>query len=110
MAGHLPFVEQAPMWDRLQTATNGGTVNWLADCHGDTHSVFVQGDAVYNVGHVHECGGLAANAFQRTEPWGYSRALAFSRATKSRRFSSRCSPYSFHVTPSMPLARSLSSR
>ena len=24
----LPFVEQAPLWDRLQTATNGGTVNW----------------------------------------------------------------------------------
>ena len=24
----LPFIEQAPLWDRLQTATNGGTVNW----------------------------------------------------------------------------------
>ena len=24
----LPFVEQSPLWDRLQTATNGGTVNW----------------------------------------------------------------------------------
>lgn len=24
----LPFVEQAPLWDRLKTATNGGTVNW----------------------------------------------------------------------------------
>ncbi len=24
----LPFVEQAPMWDRLQAATNRGTVNW----------------------------------------------------------------------------------
>ena len=26
----LPFVEQAPLWDRLQAATNGGTVNWQA--------------------------------------------------------------------------------
>ena len=24
----LPFVEQAPLWDRLQAATNGGRVNW----------------------------------------------------------------------------------
>jgi len=24
----LPFVEQAPLWDRLQAATNGGKVNW----------------------------------------------------------------------------------
>ena len=24
----LPFVEQASLWDRLKTATNGGTVNW----------------------------------------------------------------------------------
>ena len=24
----LPFVEQTPLWDRLKTATNGGTVNW----------------------------------------------------------------------------------
>lgn len=58
---------------------DGGTTNWIADCHGDTHSVFVQGDAVYNVGHAHECGGLAAGAFQRTDPWQFNRGLAFSR-------------------------------
>ena len=58
---------------------NGGTTNWIADCHGDTHSVFVQGDAVYNVGHAHECGGLGAGAFQRTDPWTFNRGIAFSR-------------------------------
>ena len=26
----LPFTEQAPLWDRLQVATTGGTVNWQA--------------------------------------------------------------------------------
>jgi prepilin-type N-terminal cleavage/methylation domain-containing protein/prepilin-type processing-associated H-X9-DG protein len=26
----LPFTEQAPLWDRLQAATNGGTMNWQA--------------------------------------------------------------------------------
>jgi len=59
---------------------NGGTVNWLADCHGDTHSVFVANGAVYNAGHAHECGGLGAGAFQRTDPWSFYRGLAFSRA------------------------------
>lgn len=59
---------------------NGGTVNWLADCHGDTHSVYVMANAVYNAGHAHECGGLGVDAFQRTEPWSFYRGLAFSRA------------------------------
>ncbi len=59
---------------------NGGTTNWISDCHGDTHSVYVGGDAVYNVGHAHECGGLGAGAFQRTEPWTFHRAIAYSRA------------------------------
>ncbi|MEZ5249825.1 MAG: hypothetical protein R2713_11610 [Ilumatobacteraceae bacterium] len=39
---------------------DGGTTNWIADCHGDTHSVYVTGGVVYNVGHAHECGGLGA--------------------------------------------------
>jgi PKD repeat protein len=59
---------------------DGGTINWLADCHGDTHSVYVMGDAVYNAGHAHECGGLGAQGFQRTEPWSFYRGLAFSRS------------------------------
>jgi PKD repeat protein len=58
---------------------DGGATNWIADCHGDTHSVYVGGDAVYNVGHSHECGGMP-EAFQRTEPWTFSRGIAFSRA------------------------------
>ena len=59
---------------------NGGTLNWLADCHGDTHSVYVSNGAVYNAGHAHECGGLGADGFQRTNPWSFYRGLAFSRA------------------------------
>ena len=35
--------------------------------------------------------------------------LAFMHATRSLTFSSRCSPYSFQLTPSMPQARSLPS-
>ena len=58
---------------------NGGTINWLADCHGDTHSVYVGGNAVYNVGHSHECGGMP-EAYQRTNPWTFMRGIAFSRA------------------------------
>ena len=59
---------------------NGGTINWVADCHGDTHSVYVSGEVVYNVGHAHECGGLGADAFQRTTPWSFYRGLAFTRS------------------------------
>ena len=62
---------------------DGGAINWLADCHGDTHSVFVQGGAVYNVGHSHECGGLGDGGYQRTNPWSFSRSIAFSRAATS---------------------------
>lgn len=59
---------------------DGGTTNWIADCHGDTHSVYVTGGVVYNVGHAHECGGLGAAGFQRTNTWSYYRAIAFSRS------------------------------
>ncbi|MFN8024221.1 MAG: PKD domain-containing protein [Acidimicrobiales bacterium] len=62
---------------------NGGAINWLADCHGDTYSVFPQGGAVYNVGHSHECGGLGDGAYQRANPWNYYRGIAFSRTATS---------------------------
>ncbi len=82
---------------------NGGATNWIADCHGDTHSVFVQGDAVYNVGHAHECGGLGAGAFQRTDPWTFNRGIAFSRTATGTLSRDPYGYFNFEGTPAPSL-------
>jgi PKD repeat protein len=82
---------------------NGGSTNWIADCHGDTHSVFVQGDAVYNVGHAHECGGLGVGAFQRTDPWVFNRGIAFSRSATGTLVRDPYGYFNFEGTPSPSL-------
>ncbi|MFN8021729.1 MAG: LamG-like jellyroll fold domain-containing protein [Acidimicrobiales bacterium] len=61
---------------------NGGTINWLEDCHGDTYSVRPQGDAIYIVGHPHFCGnigGFPQTGGDNSNLWTYHRALGFSR-------------------------------
>lgn len=57
---------------------NGGTITWLDDCHGDTYAAYPAGDVVYKVGHSHYCGNIGG--FPQTEPFGFQRALAFSKA------------------------------
>lgn len=34
---------------------DGGTVEWINDCHGDSYSVFPQGSVVYAASHTHYC-------------------------------------------------------
>ena len=62
---------------------NGGVLNWVADCHGDSYAAHVQGDAVYVVSHAHFCGnigGFPQTGGDNNALWTYHRALAFSRA------------------------------
>lgn len=62
---------------------NGGVLNWVADCHGDSYATHVQGDAVYAVGHAHFCGnigGFPQTGGDNSALWTYHRTLAFSRA------------------------------
>jgi PKD repeat protein len=56
---------------------NGGTVDWIEDCHGDSYSVKPIGDVVYVASHSHYCGNIGG--FPQTDPWGFHRALAFSK-------------------------------
>ncbi len=57
---------------------NGGQITWLEDCHGDTYAVYPAGDVIYKVGHAHYCGNVGG--YPQTEPWGFQRGLAFSKA------------------------------
>lgn len=58
----------------FRASWSDGTLEWLADCHGDTYSVEVSGGVVYTAGHAHACdntGGFPNN------PDAYHRAVAF---------------------------------
>ena len=57
---------------------NGGSVNWISDCHGDSYSVHADSTAVYAVGHAHYCGNIGG--FPETSPRSWMRGLAFSKA------------------------------
>lgn len=52
-----------------------GSLRWIADCHGDTHSVFVNATAVYSASHAHNCANIGG--FPETSPRTWKRALAF---------------------------------
>lgn len=53
-----------------------GTLTWMEDCHGDTHSAVPVTNAVYTVGHAHYCGNVGG--FPETNPRSFYRAIAFS--------------------------------
>src|SRR3954464_1800074 len=37
---------------------NSGTINWLADCHGDTYGAYSTSNIVYVVSHFHYCSNI----------------------------------------------------
>jgi hypothetical protein len=52
-----------------------GNIRWLNDCHGDTYDVFPVGQALYSVGHAHDCS--AVGQFPETSPRVWHHALAW---------------------------------
>lgn len=59
---------------------DGGKLNWVEDCHGDSYGVYASDTAVYTVSHDHYCGNI--DGFPQTSPkWTFHHALAFSKAT-----------------------------
>jgi len=55
---------------------DSGTINWLADCHGDTYGAFGVNDIVYVVSHQHYCANIGG--FPDTNPRSvWHRATAF---------------------------------
>jgi PKD repeat protein len=58
---------------------DGGKINWVEDCHGDTYSVAPMDDAVYIASHSHQC-VTVPDGYAQTEPtWTVQRSLAFSK-------------------------------
>ena len=55
-----------------------GAIVWIADCHGDTYSVFPSGDVLYAASHAHYCGNIGG--FGQPDTWEWYRATAYSRA------------------------------
>ena len=55
-----------------------GSIVWLADCHGDTYSVYSDGSAVYTASHHHDCSNIGG--FPTANPTTFTRANAFTKA------------------------------
>ncbi|MCW2811087.1 MAG: domain containing protein, partial [Friedmanniella sp.] len=52
-----------------------GSINWLADCHGDTYDVQPVNGTVYSVSHHHNCANIGS--FPEQNPRAHWRANAF---------------------------------
>jgi len=96
--------------DRTQASGNlegtfsadlNGNLVWIEDCHGDSYSVFPQGNAVYVAAHKHYCGNIGA--FPQTNPWTYSYATAFSKAATGTITADPLGYYNFAGNPSPTL-------
>ncbi|WP_082498515.1 LamG domain-containing protein [Plantibacter sp. Leaf314] len=60
----------------FKASWSDGTMQWMADCHGDTYSVDVVKDIVYTASHAHYCGNIGG--FPQPDPWVFHHSLAFS--------------------------------
>ncbi|CAD5991104.1 conserved exported protein of unknown function [Agreia sp. COWG] len=85
----------------FRSSFSSGTTTWLEDCHGDTYSVKPIGDVVYTASHAHYCGNIGA--FPQTDPWGFHRALAFSKTATGTLTPDQHGYPSFTGTPSPSL-------
>ena len=54
-----------------------GAIEWVNDCHGDTHTVHAQGDVIYSVGHSHYCGNI--DGFGQPNEWDFYRGIAMTK-------------------------------
>jgi len=57
--GGYTFGKSGGTWEGTFSASwDGGTINFLNDCHGDTYDATAIGEVVYSVGHAHYCENL----------------------------------------------------
>ncbi|ROP42991.1 PKD domain-containing protein [Pseudokineococcus lusitanus] len=82
---------------------DGGALDWVAGCRGDTYDVAVEGDVVYTAGHPHDCEMVGSMPEQT--PRTHLRALATTRtATRLNTYgtySGRPAPSALHWLPAM---------
>ncbi len=60
----------------VKMSWDGGTIQWLEDCHGDSYGNYPVDGIVYVVAHKHYCGNLPSG-FPQNDTWRYRRATAF---------------------------------
>ncbi|MGB3827981.1 MAG: LamG-like jellyroll fold domain-containing protein, partial [Ornithinimicrobium sp.] len=82
---------------RLDAITGG--LLWLADCHGDTYGQFASAQALYVVGHSHDCGNVGGG-FPEVRPQHFQRAMAFSKDATGTNLRETHSYYSWEGKPS----------
>lgn len=56
---------------------NGGAIQWIEDCHGDSYGAFFVSSVLYVVGHPHYCGNMDGGFPQTQQPWRTFRSVAF---------------------------------
>jgi PKD repeat protein len=66
----------------FRASWSDGSMVWMADCHGDTYSVYPSGGAVYVATHAHYCGNIGE--FPQTDPWTVNHSLAFAKEPSDR--------------------------
>ncbi|SMQ72678.1 PKD repeat-containing protein [Plantibacter sp. VKM Ac-1784] len=79
----------------------GGELQWVEDCHGDSYSVAADTDVVYVASHAHYCGNVGG--YPQTDPWGFQRATAFTKATTGTLTADPYGYYNFAGTPAPTL-------
>ncbi|TNM61051.1 PKD domain-containing protein [Streptomyces sp. NP160] len=63
----------------FSASADGGRLQWVNGCLGDTHSAFPLGGVLYTVGHSHDCSALD-NGLPEQAPRAYQNALAMTIA------------------------------
>ena len=81
-----------------------GAIVWVADCHGDTYSVWPMGDAVYAASHSHYCGNMP-DGFPQTDPWTMHWGNAFSKSVVGVLTADIYGYFNFAGTPSPNLLK-----
>jgi hypothetical protein len=74
---------QGPLEGSFSASWSGGTIRWIADCHGDTYSIAPVGSVAYVASHSHYCANLPNGFPQEVNSTGFSsfqRGTAFTTA------------------------------
>ncbi len=65
-------------FEGIVAMTTTGSVKWLADCHGDTYTVYSMNNVVYDAGHTHTCANIGGFG-EHSPRWNW-RSMAFTKS------------------------------
>ena len=100
--GGYTFGSGGTLEGSFSASWDGGTTNFINDCHGDSYAVYPTGSVVYAVGHTHYCGNIGG--FPDTSPRTWHRGTAFGIVPTG---SILKDPYNYHNFQGLPHSRLL---